>query len=583
MFNEIPGNEKYAALPGFLDNLSNEEQGAAGEIGKGINKVIPYCVPKYTPGMVFWNTKNPVGNNSGSSTTTQSNSNNQIASTNTNYGGSLAETQAICSLGSFTCTSHKTRKCVSSSMDFISAPICATTFGVSALVGNPDCSEWEDVENWECNIDASNPNANSTVQLTLEALNERCRSLGPCGGSVNIAGELGNNAINNSIKRSKTSASGSNEKISIAGYEFSEEYISNLKSKPQIVQAGSLKTLLSALALALITGRTITENSTTAADAIAQENAQNEQQNQQISQLGGVVSTGAGLGLKSLPSTGSAVTSAVSSLNTGTVVATGHSVGQSGLDAISLGTTPVANTLAVGGTLTESLGTFTAGATGVAGNVIGTTGGITITAGAGGATVGGASIAAGQSLTALPGASFTASAGSTISSAGGGIAKITGGATLSKSSSFIANLKTAGYQIVGAAIGMAAGYMIGKLILKNQNWSPGRAGQFMSGIMAFGSAVGTIGATVIVAVAGGCSNPITCIPAVVIALLISIYTNCVDNSYHENEYYTMQYTCDAWQPPLKGDCSLCNDDIRTCSEYRCKSLGQTCKLLNPGT
>ncbi len=38
----------------------------------------------------------------------------------------------------------------------------------------------------------------------------------------------------------------------------------------------------------------------------------------------------------------------------------------------------------------------------------------------------------------------------------------------------------------------------------------------------------------------------------------------------------MQYSCESWQPPKRGECEVCNDDVRPCSEYRCKSLGQNC-------
>jgi hypothetical protein len=53
-------------------------------------------------------------------------------------------------------------------------------------------------------------------------------------------------------------------------------------------------------------------------------------------------------------------------------------------------------------------------------------------------------------------------------------------------------------------------------------------------------------------------------------------------------------TCNVWQPPYGGnDCEKCDNDPRyskeyydnpvICSEYRCKSLGKTCELVNEGT
>ncbi len=50
----------------------------------------------------------------------------------------------------------------------------------------------------------------------------------------------------------------------------------------------------------------------------------------------------------------------------------------------------------------------------------------------------------------------------------------------------------------------------------------------------------------------------------------------------EEDVYSVQ--CLPWVAPVGGDdCESCGDDGKECSEYRCKSLGQACKLLNPGT
>jgi len=50
----------------------------------------------------------------------------------------------------------------------------------------------------------------------------------------------------------------------------------------------------------------------------------------------------------------------------------------------------------------------------------------------------------------------------------------------------------------------------------------------------------------------------------------------------KTEEYTV--TCDLWQPPEGGDnCEICNNPIKPCTEYKCKSLGQNCALVNKGT
>lgn len=44
------------------------------------------------------------------------------------------------------------------------------------------------------------------------------------------------------------------------------------------------------------------------------------------------------------------------------------------------------------------------------------------------------------------------------------------------------------------------------------------------------------------------------------------------------------FNCLPWQAPHGGnDCELCNDPGLPCSEYRCKSLGQSCGIVNKGT
>ncbi|MEM4719412.1 MAG: Hint domain-containing protein [Candidatus Pacearchaeota archaeon] len=46
----------------------------------------------------------------------------------------------------------------------------------------------------------------------------------------------------------------------------------------------------------------------------------------------------------------------------------------------------------------------------------------------------------------------------------------------------------------------------------------------------------------------------------------------------------VEFKCLPWQAPRGGDdCELCNSKDIPCSEYRCKSLGQTCELVNKGT
>ena len=54
--------------------------------------------------------------------------------------------------------------------------------------------------------------------------------------------------------------------------------------------------------------------------------------------------------------------------------------------------------------------------------------------------------------------------------------------------------------------------------------------------------------------------------------------------YRKESMKSVEFNCMPWQAPTGGDdCESCNDPNLPCSEYRCKSLGQNCELLNKGT
>lgn len=65
----------------------------------------------------------------------------------------------------------------------------------------------------------------------------------------------------------------------------------------------------------------------------------------------------------------------------------------------------------------------------------------------------------------------------------------------------------------------------------------------------------------------------------VIAVVIFVLT------YKDTSKQLVQFQCLPYEPPIGGQkCEECNKDIfRPCTEYRCKSLGQACQLLNPET
>ena len=55
--------------------------------------------------------------------------------------------------------------------------------------------------------------------------------------------------------------------------------------------------------------------------------------------------------------------------------------------------------------------------------------------------------------------------------------------------------------------------------------------------------------------------------------------------YKDTKTKVVSYQCLPWEPALGGaKCEECNkNSLQPCSEYRCKSLGQACELVNPGT
>jgi len=55
--------------------------------------------------------------------------------------------------------------------------------------------------------------------------------------------------------------------------------------------------------------------------------------------------------------------------------------------------------------------------------------------------------------------------------------------------------------------------------------------------------------------------------------------------WSESKTQMVAFNCAPWEPPIGGaKCEECNKDpMKPCSEYRCKSLGQACDIVNKGT
>ncbi len=476
LLSAVKNAQGYSGLPGFRAGLKNSLQGSAGDVGKDANSVIQWCLPKYTPGMVFWQDPSLATifspQTTGTAEDKKTEQQKQGTTNSPDYGGSYAETQGICSAGSFTCVSKQERECQLAGDNVFSQMNCP----LSAIDPNTaSCKDWKDLENWQCNVDGVTQTINGTdLPKLMEAMNERCRMIGPCGSSVNIAGELGDGP-GFTVKRSKIDEKGKSEAdLPVTAYVLSSNTLGNLKSKAGIITAGSLTSLTAAVILK-ITGKatetTTTDSATTIQQAQADITGSQDTQNNNL-QMG---TTAASLGSTVL----------------------GRYGGQSAATAIEPG-------------LTSEL----------------------------------AQLGVDQS-------------GNAVSKGG-------------------AELTNLGITLVAAV----AAYAIASMIAKNQNWSPGKTTTWVTAFTSTVANAVAITVNIVSLVGGTCTFVVTCVIGIVVAIIMWVYTNCIDNKYDENQYYVMEFTCETWQPPKEGNCNLCNNDIRTCSEYRCKSLGLNCQYYN---
>ncbi len=56
------------------------------------------------------------------------------------------------------------------------------------------------------------------------------------------------------------------------------------------------------------------------------------------------------------------------------------------------------------------------------------------------------------------------------------------------------------------------------------------------------------------------------------------------HNYKRENVKVVEFSCNPWQPTISGSkCEECNIRGLPCSEYQCRSLGQACELVNPGT
>lgn len=167
------------------------------------------------------------------------------------------------------------------------------------------------------------------------------------------------------------------------------------------------------------------------------------------------------------------------------------------------------------------------------------------------------------------------------------------GAVSTVSTSSLPLLTAFAYAAVGAVIGM----YIGSWLAQKMGRSGAAATTMMIAGAVAGAAIGVAagvaattsvaGASTLSVLMGGAGAlswcPICLIIIVIIAILVMLYTWL--SGWGKTKTISVRFECMPWQAPTGGDdCDKCNgDSLKPCTEYRCSSLGQACKLVNENT
>jgi len=124
--------------------------------------------------------------------------------------------------------------------------------------------------------------------------------------------------------------------------------------------------------------------------------------------------------------------------------------------------------------------------------------------------------------------------------------------------------------------------------------SPGQLGRTI-GLAGAGAGVGAIGGAIalpgsltaanlgtITATSGVAGlAPIAIGAAIGAVVVLGVMAAMGCGNVEESE---ITFECKQWTPPAFGLCDSCNDDPqKTCSKYRCESLGSNCQIINEGT
>ncbi len=135
--------------------------------------------------------------------------------------------------------------------------------------------------------------------------------------------------------------------------------------------------------------------------------------------------------------------------------------------------------------------------------------------------------------------------------------------------------------IGGATSGFGIGLVVGSYLAKFLGLS-GNGAAAMS--LASGVAGGAVGYYISTyGIQGGLSNLFTLGAGAIIfwvAIAVMVYIAIV--GWGKTKQVEVEFNCLPWEAPIGGDnCQVCNENSdRPCTEYKCESLGQACKLIN---
>jgi len=129
-----------------------------------------------------------------------------------------------------------------------------------------------------------------------------------------------------------------------------------------------------------------------------------------------------------------------------------------------------------------------------------------------------------------------------------------------------------------AALAYLAGQMIGPMIGLDETNTDALSTAMAAGFGAYKTAAIYESAAT---ATGGEVGLLTVNPALT-GLVIGIIVFAI--MYRDTEIKIVEFNCMPWQAPTGGNvCEECNDADLPCSEYRCKSLGQNCEIVNSGS